>query len=478
MRNPSFSPGGLFSFSPPDDYQPAAPAVVPAAVPAAEEESSTNPLLSALGFVGNVLDTPGSIVRGLLARDPGRAFGGVFSPERRVHGRELLESLGWLGENEEGLDFGDVAGFGAEMATDPLNLLGAGLFGKTAAAASKAKASNAMRESLLAKGAMPEEVAKLTKVVDEAGKPLRTYHGTPHVFDQYDIGKANPNALYGKGIYTTDNPHVASSYAETMADPGKWKVKNEIAHYKKLLAERGDVEVRGLGMKASDKIAELERRLSEMPEVFAPLNVRTQFVDARNPFDIDTKYVAEELPEWIDRGGIKSLTGEDKAVFVRDLPGNLHREPYQPPNWMTDEFGSGYYPLHQEGEVLPRELSRRVFSSINPSGTSLAGDEVYSALLDSFPIPPALTNKGVPVTNTRAAKPLASDLLRDLGYDAIRHEGGKVFGGVPHQVTIAFDPSQIYSPWVAPALQKVPMTSPILAALGVHNAVARPQWGA
>lgn len=83
-------------------------------------------LLDALGFVGNVLDTPGSILRGLMAGDPGKAFSGVLDPSQRVSGRDMLQRWGALGENEEGLDAGDVGGFLAEMITDPVNLLGVG----------------------------------------------------------------------------------------------------------------------------------------------------------------------------------------------------------------------------------------------------------------------------------------------------------------------------------------------------------------
>ncbi len=83
-------------------------------------------LLDALGTVGNILDTPGSVVRGLMGGDPSRALGGIFDPSKRVGGREMLENWGVLNENEEGLDGGDVGGFLAEMITDPLNLMGAG----------------------------------------------------------------------------------------------------------------------------------------------------------------------------------------------------------------------------------------------------------------------------------------------------------------------------------------------------------------
>lgn len=81
-----------------------------------------NPLLEALGFVGNVLDTPGALVRTALAgRNP---LPGIFDPSQRVSGRELLHGLGLVGDNEEGLDLGDVLGFGTEVLTDPVNLLG------------------------------------------------------------------------------------------------------------------------------------------------------------------------------------------------------------------------------------------------------------------------------------------------------------------------------------------------------------------
>lgn len=79
---------------------------------------------SFLGMVGNVLDTPGAFVRNVLAGE--NPLPGILDPDRRISGRELLERHGILGENYEGLDFGDVLGFGAEVATDPLTLVGGG----------------------------------------------------------------------------------------------------------------------------------------------------------------------------------------------------------------------------------------------------------------------------------------------------------------------------------------------------------------
>ncbi len=82
--------------------------------------------VSGLVRAAHFLDTPGSVVRGLLADKPGRAFGGVFSPEKRVYGREMLQKWGMLGRNRKGFDWGDVAGFGAEVVTDPLAWLSLG----------------------------------------------------------------------------------------------------------------------------------------------------------------------------------------------------------------------------------------------------------------------------------------------------------------------------------------------------------------
>lgn len=85
-------------------------------------------LWDVLSGVGYALDTPGALTRGVLAGRPGT----------RASGREMLEALGVLGPNQSGLDAGDVAGFGADMLVDPVNLLGGYGMWKGAQAASRA----------------------------------------------------------------------------------------------------------------------------------------------------------------------------------------------------------------------------------------------------------------------------------------------------------------------------------------------------
>lgn len=70
----------------------------------------------------SILDVPGALLRNTLAgRNP---LQGIATDEERTTGRDLLESWGFLDPNEEGLDWGDVAGFGVDLIADPLNLLG------------------------------------------------------------------------------------------------------------------------------------------------------------------------------------------------------------------------------------------------------------------------------------------------------------------------------------------------------------------
>lgn len=93
-----------------------------------EEDSLLDEILggagSALGTVGNILDTPGAFVRNILAgRNP---LPGIFDTDERISGRELLEHHGVIDRNTAGFDMGDVAGFGAEVLTDPFILVSGG----------------------------------------------------------------------------------------------------------------------------------------------------------------------------------------------------------------------------------------------------------------------------------------------------------------------------------------------------------------
>lgn len=155
-------------------------------------------LMDALGLIGDVADTPGSIARGLLAGDPARAFGGVFDPSQRVSGRGLLEQYG-LVDPEAGLG-GDIAGFGASLLTDPLTYIPLGWGAKAALASRTAKPA----ASSVLKSAKPVAVAEeitpyaLKRAAEEGVSVDEFLHGVKSPAPSAkEIGRAQMESIFG-----------------------------------------------------------------------------------------------------------------------------------------------------------------------------------------------------------------------------------------------------------------------------------------
>lgn len=359
-------------------------------------------LLSGVGVVGNVLDTPGAIVRNTFSgRDP---FSGLnpFDAEGRASGRDMLESWGWLGQNEEGLDWGDAAGFGAELLTDPLNLIGGGVAKNTSLLAKEAKAANALTDARHAAGWMPADVARATSVVDEAGLPRRMYHGTPHQFDAIDPAKFQ-DGLHGRGYYMTSNPEVATDYA-----------------YPKSAYFNG---------------------LDDMVEAGYSPNIRTQYADIRNPLQMDSPMLRVEAEEMARRARQAVPDMAEDASFLADD---------------AADSGGPMLSLGDEGDAASTVRVRP-----NPS-PFVSPDSFRRSLIDY----------------TRRAADNGQDSvverLKALGYDGIQETGGtRMGGGNLHDVLIAFDPEQVYKPWVADDYRAIPSQLPLLGALLGHHALAR-----
>jgi hypothetical protein len=378
-----------------------------------------------LGAVGYALDTPGAYTRGLLAGKPGQ----------RVGGRDMLQSWGVVGENTPGLDMGDVAGFGAEMLVDPLNLIGAGWLGKLANANKGIAAGNRASQAMRAAGAMPAEIVpKLhPSVIEQAtGMPKRFYHGTPQAFDQYSPRMLKSDSLYGRGIYLTDAPHVASSYANKLGEVSSVSPSDLIrANRLNTLRER----VR----KRSDRIASEYKKLVGdkrknvvSPAVDSPLGIKQR--EAKRVFS-----QTDRLLQRID----KARSSIEHGSFLHPQNVRMHYVDSRNPFLMDQS-----YPIEEINRIARTARPQADYSS---HGTSLLGDTFATAAAS---------------TPESARQEIAA-----AGYDSIAHLGGQRVGGLgPHNVTIAFDPSQIYAPYVAPALQQTRSMLPPASILGAYNA--------
>lgn len=99
----------------------------------------------------DILDRPGRSLRHLLTGNFSQALeafdpGFTETESQPISGRDVLQQWGILGANREGLDAGDVFGFGAEVLLDPLTWAG-GAIGKWTAGKSARLAKGATRFS-------------------------------------------------------------------------------------------------------------------------------------------------------------------------------------------------------------------------------------------------------------------------------------------------------------------------------------------
>lgn len=413
----------------------------------------TDAILSGLGTAGYVLDTPGAYLRGLLSGNPGE----------RVSGRDMLGTWGRALGAPDDFDPGFVGGLAADIATDPFNLLGGAALGLVGKARRAALANNARRAELLATGGMPAEKAALTRVADEAGKPLRVYHGTPAAFDAYDMGKMDVNALYGPGIYTTANPEVASSYAK--------KGAGEIIDWPALKAEalRRQKLIDSEDLKLGERIGDLTNQIESV----------SKKTGLRNFDELAMSVEGEPVMRMYDSVRNRKLDlGRERLKIYSVLHGgwNDFGEVIKESPWVA-----GYVTPARQNVRMQFIDARKPFFPEKPypaeellrieKNRPIAPDDPGLAHFYGNP-------KTAPGENLFSGfdKNTAMEKLRQAGYDAVFHTGGLRSSGPEHNVFIAFSPEQIYSPWVAPASAKVPRRSPLVAAILGENAMTRPPW--
>ena len=156
-----------------------------------------------LDAVGNAFDLPGSSVRDLLVgRNPLDQFASPFSADNRVTGRDVLDHwgvtapnketgmAGWLDDPMEGLR--DLAGFGVEILTDPLNVVSALKLSKLFRAGKKATTHNATLEALQRNPERQRLGREMVEAYGESGEHTMTLLDAATVAQKKD-----PNLVYG-----------------------------------------------------------------------------------------------------------------------------------------------------------------------------------------------------------------------------------------------------------------------------------------
>lgn len=156
--------------------------------------------MSGLEYVGNTLDKPGRAVRGLLGGRPEELAAlipfsdtlGLTDINNAVSGRDLLEQYGLLNRNKPGFDPGDIAGFGVEMALDPLSFIGGPVNALTKGGRAALKAAGSIDEATgvmkKLKGLTPKAMADEIRAGERGLLQFQT-PWIPFLADPVPIGK-------------------------------------------------------------------------------------------------------------------------------------------------------------------------------------------------------------------------------------------------------------------------------------------------
>lgn len=209
--------------------------------------------------------------------------------------------------------------------------------------------------------------------------PTRVYHGTPATFEQFAAEHADPNGLYGPGFYFTENPAVASGYAKQI---GMLPIRKQVPleQMPQFLRDNPDAVLLGGGPAWKEMM------------VFSKPNVRPAFLDITKPFDVDA-----------------TVSQETQRALMAPIQADIEH--------LSTFAGSG--PLVT---ALRSRLAEMVRAKTN--------GELYGAATQG-------ARGGV------SEKEAVNAALQQAGFDGITHIGGKVTGGTPHRVWIAFHPKQI-----------------------------------
>lgn len=457
-------------------------------------------LMGLLSGAGAVLDTPGSIVRNSLAGE--NPLKGLFDPEERTSGREMLQSWGVSGENDPDKWFegGDIAGFGAELVTDPLNLLGLGLAGKAAKGAKSARlanegitaqnagmeAANAMSQAMRAQGALPEELLPQAQKFYDYKPDARTpFREVPGQLDDYGADGI-PRSVDELNEYTEGFGPYEVSWPESRKLDYDYltAIQGDVANLNKESGKKNLSNIYGkpylTGKEGLEPLDTVNFETSRLAQLLKGMESSAKDADK-------FKYAAEDFKEqfkYLDTENsdmLKDLIlSENMPTTPQDLLGEILKSPNDPLHGRlraTEEFremGNEMIGDFQRSLAPTPEASQSFYALPNPKfidrniHQALTSDDFPATLLEQ--IENAIKQSGeLPAGMKRVTEYLGDDttsLLRSQVNSGRQIPQGNVFEG-----------GQTFLPYIAPALrettalQEVPkMPSRLLQALFAYNA--------
>ena len=239
-----------------------------------------------LEMAANLLDIPGAVVRNTLAgKNPFTPIMHPISGEDRISGRDLLEQYDLVEPNvDKGWtpDAGDVAGFGADVLLDPLNMFGGfGAYLKGAQKSAKPLGAGIRAGERALLGIKPhpftrgsewgigtgENAAKFADMLGGAGKVVsESYPGR--------YAKSILNARYMNTISKEAQPHAKALFDEFAGMEAD--TRGQVAKYMNELMDAGVITPENIRDRDFSKATEWGRRyrrefeLGDRPVPFAP----------------------------------------------------------------------------------------------------------------------------------------------------------------------------------------------------------------
>lgn len=269
-----------------------------------------------------------------------------------------------------------------------------------------------------------------TVVTNRLGQPLVVYHGTGLDFEEIDPSKLSPESLFGPGFYTTENPDIAAGYAGSY-EATLNTVKNLQDTMNTYMQTRQDLAAHGMSTAQVDaEITSIQNQIAETEAHTPRPNVRPLRLNIQKPFDIDERFTPQQANEFIDK-------------LAQALPGY---------DWETTRAGIKYQTrdLIGDGGGVNAEDVYNIASGTRTIGP-VQGPYDIGYRHDGGEVPVYIGKSATGETTTLGKAGLNSALQR-IGYDGITHIGGARTGNDPHRVWIAFNPSQVHSPWDIPDL--------------------------